>query len=171
MTLPPLHAAQQRNQQHLAVHSAAARHASRRRSWGYDIADGELAIQQLHGYFATRSAALRRLRDQVKTELARLGSFSLHHIYCQANAHADRLAIKALGLMRTVSECGDHPDGHVCTRTATDSPTPPPIQPTPHAPTEAIVIADSDDDVDADIDVGEVCAADDTCSIPSARLW
>uniref|UniRef100_A0AAV1VP73 RNase H type-1 domain-containing protein n=1 Tax=Peronospora matthiolae TaxID=2874970 RepID=A0AAV1VP73_9STRA len=80
--------------------------------------DSTLVIQQVRGIFATRSAALRRLRDQVKVELARVGVFTLHHIDLQANAHADRLANRGLDLRRTVLECADHPTGDGCTRTS-----------------------------------------------------
>ncbi|CAI5734333.1 unnamed protein product [Peronospora destructor] len=79
--------------------------------------DSNLVIQQVGGIFATWSAALRRLRDQVKIELARVGLFTLHHIDRKANAHADRLANRGLDLRRAVSECADHPNGDGCTYT------------------------------------------------------
>jgi ribonuclease HI len=79
--------------------------------------DSTLVIQQVRGIFAARSTRLRALRNQVKSELARVGSFSLHHIDRQANAHADRLANRGLDLRRTVLECGVHADGAGCTDT------------------------------------------------------
>ncbi|KAE9040736.1 hypothetical protein PR002_g4801 [Phytophthora rubi] len=128
--------------------------------------DSTLVIQQVRGIFATRSTTLRRLRDQVKSELARVGSFSLHHIDRQANAHADRLANRALDLQRTVLECGTHTDGAGCTRTATADTTSSPDQQPPRAPlpppTADIAMEDPDDDdlaEPADIDDGEVYAA------------
>ncbi|KAE8881490.1 hypothetical protein PF003_g34466 [Phytophthora fragariae] len=124
--------------------------------------DSTLVIQQVRGIFATRSASLRCLRDQVKLELARVGSFSLHHIDRQANAHADRLANRALDLQRTVSECGTHTDGAGCTRTATADTTSSPDQQPPRAPlpppTADIEMEDPDDDDLADTDDGEVYA-------------
>ncbi|KAK1928268.1 Ribonuclease HI [Phytophthora citrophthora] len=122
--------------------------------------DSTLVIQQVRGIFATRSTRLRELRRHVKRELARVGSFSLHHIDRQANAHADRLANAALDRRRTKLECGVHVDGTGCTRTTTDAPTlaapaPPVARPPPRTPTDP---DDQDDDL-ADIDDGEVYAA------------
>ncbi|KAH7489197.1 Retrovirus-related Pol polyprotein from type-1 retrotransposable element R2 [Phytophthora ramorum] len=125
--------------------------------------DSTLVIQQVRGIFATRSVTLRHLRDQVKLELARVGRFSLHHIDRQANAHADRLANRALDLRRTVSECGVHPDGNGCTPTAIDdrplAPTQQPPDAPPPPPAADIEMEDPDDEDLADIDDGEVYAA------------
>uniref|UniRef100_H3H5C5 RNase H type-1 domain-containing protein n=1 Tax=Phytophthora ramorum TaxID=164328 RepID=H3H5C5_PHYRM len=82
--------------------------------------DSTLVIQQVRGIFAARSTRMRALRNQVQSELARVGSFSLHHIDRQDNAHADRLANRALDLRRTVIECGIHCDGVGCTATTTE---------------------------------------------------
>ncbi|EGZ05640.1 hypothetical protein PHYSODRAFT_533596, partial [Phytophthora sojae] len=127
--------------------------------------DSTLVIQQVRGIFAARNAVLRRLRDQVKVELARVGSFSLHHNDRQANAHADRLANQALDLRRTVMECGVHTAGDGCTNTTLDpmpvllpQPTPRTPPPTPAADTNTEMQEPEDEDL-ADIDDGEVYAA------------
>uniref|UniRef100_H3GYC6 Reverse transcriptase domain-containing protein n=1 Tax=Phytophthora ramorum TaxID=164328 RepID=H3GYC6_PHYRM len=140
--------------------------------------DSTLVIQQVRGIFAARSTRMRALRNQVKSELARVGSFSLHHIDRQDNAlarvgsfslhhidrqdnaHADRLANRALDLRRTVMECV-HCDDVGCTATTTE------VQPSsaPEMPTRPVVDDhDEHEFVDAcgvcgDIDGGEVYAA------------
>ncbi|EGZ15363.1 hypothetical protein PHYSODRAFT_505768, partial [Phytophthora sojae] len=127
--------------------------------------DSTLVIQQVRGIFAARNAVLRRLRDQVKVELARVGSFSLHHIDRQANAHADRLANRALDLRRTMMECGAHTAGDGCTNTTLDPMPVLPPQPTPRAPPPTpaadtnIEMQEPEDEDLADIDDGEVYAA------------
>eukprot|EP00644_Phytophthora_capsici_P010246 jgi/Phyca11/123612/e_gw1.51.48.1 len=58
--------------------------------------DSQLVLRQVKGIYGAKSTRLRRLRDAVRAELARVGQFSLHHIDRQDNAHADRLANRAL---------------------------------------------------------------------------
>ncbi|POM79948.1 Reverse transcriptase, partial [Phytophthora palmivora] len=125
--------------------------------------DSTLVIQQVRGIFATRSTRLRTLRKAVKTELTRVGSFSLHHIDRQANAHADRLANAALDRRRTKLECGVHTDSRGCTCTTVEAPAtaaPPPPATTHRAPGTSPVTDDAGDDAtQGDIDDNEVYAS------------
>ena len=70
--------------------------------------DSNLVLAQVRGSFGCNNRRLRRLRGQVRTELARLDWHQLRHIDRNANAHADRLANRALDLRRTAVECGPH---------------------------------------------------------------
>uniref|UniRef100_H3GYD1 Reverse transcriptase domain-containing protein n=1 Tax=Phytophthora ramorum TaxID=164328 RepID=H3GYD1_PHYRM len=99
---------------------------------------------------------MRALRNQVQSELARVGSFSLHHIDRQDNAHADRLANRALDLRRTVIECGIHCDGVGCTATTTE------VQSSsaPEIPTRPV--ADDHDEHEV-VDVVDVCGVCGVC--------
>ncbi|KAG3065071.1 hypothetical protein PI125_g24064 [Phytophthora idaei] len=127
--------------------------------------DSTLVIQQVRGIFATRSTRLRALRNKIKLELTRVGSFSLHHIDRQANGHADRLANAGLDRRRTKLECSVHADGNGCTSTsvAATTSTAPEAAAAPRAtPTPAAAPAtpnDHDTDAQGDIDDGEVYAA------------
>uniref|UniRef100_A0AAV1VNU8 Reverse transcriptase n=1 Tax=Peronospora matthiolae TaxID=2874970 RepID=A0AAV1VNU8_9STRA len=70
--------------------------------------DSNLVLAQVRGSLGCNNRRLRRLRGQVRTELARLDWHQLRHIDRSANAHADRLANRALDLRRTAVECGPH---------------------------------------------------------------
>ncbi|EGZ15367.1 hypothetical protein PHYSODRAFT_251067 [Phytophthora sojae] len=81
------------------------------------------------------------------------------------NAHADRLANRALDLRRTMMECGAHTAGDGCTNTTLDPMPVLPPQPTPRAPPPTpaadtnIEMQEPEDEDLADIDDGEVYAA------------
>uniref|UniRef100_A0AAV1T715 RNase H type-1 domain-containing protein n=1 Tax=Peronospora matthiolae TaxID=2874970 RepID=A0AAV1T715_9STRA len=68
--------------------------------------DSNLVLAQVRGSFGCNNRRLRRLRGQVRTELARLDWHQLRHIDRSVNAHADRLANRALDLRRTAVEFG-----------------------------------------------------------------
>ena len=102
----------------LGVRAAADHGVQRLRVEG----DSILVIRQVRGIFATRSTRLRRLRNAVKAEIARLDCVTLHHVDRQANGHADRLANQALDRRRSLMECEVHPDGSGCTASPTASP-------------------------------------------------
>ncbi|KAE9186711.1 hypothetical protein PF002_g25798, partial [Phytophthora fragariae] len=67
--------------------------------------DSLLVIRQVKGLYATKSTRLRKLRNGVRHELARVGQHSLHHIDRQGNAFADRLANRALDMKSDKIEC------------------------------------------------------------------
>ncbi|KAE8962382.1 hypothetical protein PF011_g29415, partial [Phytophthora fragariae] len=67
--------------------------------------DSLLVIRQVKGLYATKSTRLRKLRNAVRHELARVGQHSLHHIDRQGNAFADRLANRALDTKSDKIEC------------------------------------------------------------------
>lgn len=77
--------------------------------------DSTLVIRQVRVIFATWRTRLRRLRNAVKIEIARVGSGSFHHIDRQANGHVDRLANQVLDRQRSAFVCGVHSDGTGCT--------------------------------------------------------
>uniref|UniRef100_A0AAV1VNV4 Reverse transcriptase n=1 Tax=Peronospora matthiolae TaxID=2874970 RepID=A0AAV1VNV4_9STRA len=70
--------------------------------------DSNLELAQVRGSFGCTNRRLRRLRGQVRTTLGCLEWNQLRHIDRQANAHADRLANRALDVRRTAVECGPH---------------------------------------------------------------
>jgi hypothetical protein len=70
--------------------------------------DSHLALSQVRGTFACTNRRLRRLRNRVRTGLARLAWHRLAHIDRKANAHADRLANRALDAKKTLVECATH---------------------------------------------------------------
>ncbi|KAE9268643.1 hypothetical protein PF008_g31072, partial [Phytophthora fragariae] len=76
--------------------------------------DSLLVIRQVKGIYGAKSTRLRGLRNAVRTELARAGNFSLHHIDRQDNGHADRLANRALDQKNTLVECATHPGRNAC---------------------------------------------------------
>ena len=92
----------------LGVRAAADHGVKRLRVEG----DSILVIRQVRGIFATRSTRLRRLRNGVKAEIARLDCVTLHHVDRQANGHADRLANQALDRRRSLMDCEVHPVYH-----------------------------------------------------------
>ncbi|OWY97629.1 reverse transcriptase, partial [Phytophthora megakarya] len=73
--------------------------------------DSNLVIAQVRGTFGCTNRRLRRLRNSVRHGLQALEHYKLHHIDRQANAHADRLANRALDQRRTRVECGLHDQG------------------------------------------------------------
>ncbi|OWY91557.1 reverse transcriptase, partial [Phytophthora megakarya] len=123
--------------------------------------DSTLVIQQVRGIFAARKAALRRLRNQVKLELARVGSYSLHHIDRQDNGHADRLANAALDRRGTQVECCEHTHGEGCSSTEVTAEASEIASPRAPAPAERmlpdIAMLDADESA-GDVDDGEVYA-------------
>ena len=133
----------------LGVRAAADHGVKRLRVEG----DSILVIRQVRGIFATRSTRLRRLRNAVKAEIARLDCVTLHHVDRQANGHADRLANQALDRRRSQMECGVHPDGSGCTASPTAGADQPAgtVDLTPAVAASAV-------DLPADIDDGEVYA-------------
>jgi ribonuclease HI len=88
----------------LGVRSAIHHGATRLRVEG----DSHLALSQVRGTFACTNRRLRKLRNRVQAALRELGDYRLVHIDRQANAHADRLANRALDLRKTKVDCGPH---------------------------------------------------------------
>ncbi|KAE9232618.1 hypothetical protein PF002_g12318 [Phytophthora fragariae] len=120
--------------------------------------DSLLVIRQVKGLYATKSTRLRKLRNAVRHELARVGQHSLHHIDRQGNAFADRLANRALDTKSDKIECKEHPVAGACTTLMGPPSTDPPATPPP-APVDAEMMdADSDSEPRADIDDGEIYA-------------
>ncbi|KAE9266080.1 hypothetical protein PR003_g32246, partial [Phytophthora rubi] len=122
--------------------------------------DSLLVIRQVKGIYGAKSTRLRGLRNAVRTELARVGNFSLHHIDRQDNGHADRLANRALDQKNTLVECATHPGRNACTTSTAPRPETAAGPPAPPPPTPAdITMADAEDhERQADIDDGEVYA-------------
>jgi ribonuclease HI len=123
--------------------------------------DSNLVLAQVKGSFACTNARLRRLRNRVRHALRGLGWSKLRHIDRKANAHADRLANRALDLRKTLTECGPH-DGAPATcyapTAATTDAAPAATRPAP-AQGESIEGDTATDDIDAEIaarDSGEV---------------
>ncbi|KAE9108429.1 hypothetical protein PF010_g11908 [Phytophthora fragariae] len=115
--------------------------------------DSLLVIRQVKGLYATKSTRLRKLRNGVRHELARVGQHSLHHIDRQGNAFADRLANRALDMKSDKIECKEHPVAGACTTLMGPPSTDPPAQ-----VDAEMVDADSDSEPRADIDDGEMYA-------------
>ncbi|CAI5709488.1 unnamed protein product [Peronospora farinosa] len=105
----------------LGVRAAADHGVTRLRVEG----DSILVIRQVRGIVATRSTRIRRLRNAVKAEIARLECVTLHHVERQSNGHADRLANQALDRRRSLMECGVHPHGSGCTTSPAAGPAQP----------------------------------------------
>ncbi|OWY94087.1 reverse transcriptase, partial [Phytophthora megakarya] len=73
--------------------------------------DSNLVLAQVRGTFGCNNPKLRQLRNRVRYELRALRWHRLRHIDRKANAHADRLANRALDQRRTSVECGPHESG------------------------------------------------------------
>lgn len=126
--------------------------------------DSLLVIRQVKGLYGTKSTRLRRLRNAVRQELARVGSHTLHHIDRQANGFADRLANCALDQRSNKVECKQHSAPGRCPTSADPShaPASPSTAPEPAPPVGdrdvPMSATDDEDDDSADIDDGEVYA-------------
>ena len=84
--------------------------------------DSQLVLSQVRGVFLCANKRLRRLRDRIQHLLRQIPTTKLVHIDRKANAHADRLANRALDSKRTKTECALHADAADCCR---PGPTPP----------------------------------------------
>ncbi|KAF1325661.1 reverse transcriptase, partial [Globisporangium splendens] len=73
--------------------------------------DSHLVLSQVRGTFACANKRLRGLRNRVRAALRRIECTRLVHIDRQANAHADRLANRALDTKRTKTQCAQHCEG------------------------------------------------------------
>jgi len=73
--------------------------------------DSHLVLSQVRGTFACANKRLRGLRNRVRAALRRFECTRLVHIDRQANAHADRLANRALDTKRTKTQCAQHCEG------------------------------------------------------------
>uniref|UniRef100_A0AAV1V4B8 Reverse transcriptase n=1 Tax=Peronospora matthiolae TaxID=2874970 RepID=A0AAV1V4B8_9STRA len=122
--------------------------------------ESNLVLAQVRGSFTCSNRRLRRLRGRIRCELGRLDWYQLSHIDRQANAHADRLANRALDLHRTALECGPHSDDLSACFTPVSSP---PSSPSPAGPvTDGPPDADTDGSVDDEaMDVEAEIAARD----------
>ncbi|OWY92085.1 reverse transcriptase, partial [Phytophthora megakarya] len=139
----------------LGARAAADHGATRLRVQG----DSQLVIRQVKGIYGTKSTRLRNLRNATRAELTRVGQFTLHHIDRQDNAHADRLANRALDMKSTLVECADHPGRNACTTTlATAAEAAPPPTPPPVGAADVPMEDGADEERQADIDDGEVYA-------------
>ncbi|POM76933.1 Reverse transcriptase, partial [Phytophthora palmivora] len=111
----------------LGVQSALHHGVTRLRVEG----DSNLVLAQVRGTFSCTNARLRRLRNRVRFGLRSLEQHKLQHIDRKANAHADRLANKALDQRRTSSECGPHAQTPTACYQPTTARTPTPSADTP----------------------------------------
>jgi ribonuclease HI len=60
------------------------------------VTDSELMARQISGRYKVRSPDLKPLHEKAQAMIARLESFSIHHVLREHNREADRLANKAL---------------------------------------------------------------------------
>jgi ribonuclease HI len=81
------------------------------------LTDSELMARQISGKYKVRSPDLKPLYEKAQAMIARLASFSIHHVYREENREADRLANQAMD----DAACG----------VARQSPAPPAPEPTP----------------------------------------
>ena len=116
--------------------------------------DSTLVMAQVRGSFNCSNRRLRSLRSLVRLALADLQWYKLRHIDRQANAHADRLANRALDQRQTSVVCGPHSADMSCCFTPRSSVETNPAM-VPHSvPTTsagAAPASDSDADVEAAI--------------------
>jgi len=59
-------------------------------------ADSQLLVRQMQGRYAVKSANLRPLYDEARRLAGSLASFTIEHVYREANRDADRLANLAM---------------------------------------------------------------------------
>jgi probable phosphoglycerate mutase len=60
------------------------------------LTDSELMARQISGRYKVRSPDLKPLHEKAQAMIARLGSFSIQHVYREQNQEADRLANLAM---------------------------------------------------------------------------
>ncbi|CAI5735560.1 unnamed protein product [Peronospora destructor] len=124
--------------------------------------DSTLVMAQVRGSFNCSNRRLRSLRSLVRLALADLQWYKLRHIDRQANAHADRLANRALDQRKTSVVCGPHSYDMSCCFEPRSSVDTNPAMVAHSAPTTsagAAPISDSEADVEADIAARDGAAA------------